>query len=207
MADYTLASIDGDGVGPEVMAQARKAARAAGHRFGFNVDFTNFDLGGERYLRTGEVLPDDELAQLRRHDAILLGAVGTPDVPPGVLERGLLLKVRFAFDQYVNLRPVRLYPGVRSPVSGLTSERCDMVVVRENTEGLYVGAGGSMRQNTPHEVATQESINTRFGVERVIIDAFERAQRRRSPPHPRPQDQCAHLRGRPMAADLRCGGA
>ncbi len=179
MADYTMAFIDGDGVGPEVMTQARKALRAAAHRYGFNVDFTAFDLGGDRYLRTGDVLPEPELAELRHHDAILLGAVGTPDVPPGVLERGLLLRIRFALDQYVNLRPVRLYPGVRSPVSGLTSERCDMLVVRENTEGMYVGAGGIMRQDTPHEVAIQESVNTRFGVERVVVDAFERAQRRR----------------------------
>lgn len=179
MADYTLASIDGDGVGPEVMAQARKALQAAAHRFGFNVDFTPFDLGGERYLRTGDVLPDDEFGELRKHDAILLGAVGTPEVPPGVLERGLLLAIRFAFDQYVNLRPIKLYPGVRSPVSGLTSERCDMVVVRENTEGMYVGAGGVMRKGTPHEVATQESLNTRFGVERVVVAAFRRAQARR----------------------------
>ena len=121
MADYDLAVIAGDGVGPEVIAQAEKALVAAGDRFGFNVDFTPYDLGGDRYLRTGEVLPDSVLAELRDHQAILLGAVGRPDVQTGVLERGLLLKIRFAFDQYVNLRPVKLYPGVPSPVAGLTS--------------------------------------------------------------------------------------
>ena len=179
MADYDLAVIAGDGVGPEVIAQAEKALVAAGDRFGFNVDFTPYDLGGDRYLRTGEVLPDSVLAELRDHQAILLGAVGRPDVQTGVLERGLLLKIRFAFDQYVNLRPVKLYPGVPSPVAGLTSELLDLVIVRENTEGLYVGAGGIVRGGTPHEIAIQESVNTRFGVERIVVHAFERAMRRK----------------------------
>lgn len=179
MADYDLAMIPGDGVGTEVTAQAEKVLIAAAGRFDFNVSFTRYDLGGGRYLRTGEVLPDTVLEELRDHDAILLGAVGTPEVQPGILERGLLLKIRFAFDQYVNLRPVKLYPGVPSPVAGLTSERLDLVIVRENTEGLYVGVGGQVRVGTAHEIATQESINTRFGVERIVIDAFERAARRR----------------------------
>ena len=179
MADYDLAVIAGDGGGPEVIAQAEKALVAAGDRFGFNVDFTPYDLGGDRYLRTGEVLPDSVLAELRDHQAILLGAVGRPDVQTGVLERGLLLKIRFAFDQYVNLRPVKLYPGVPSPVAGLTSELLDLVIVRENTEGLYVGAGGIVRGGTPHEIAIQESVNTRFGVERIVVHAFERAMRRK----------------------------
>jgi 3-isopropylmalate dehydrogenase len=176
---YDIAVIGGDGVGPEVTAEALKAVAAASQRFGFSIATTDYDLGGRRYLDTGEVLPDSVLDELRRHDAILLGAVGTPEVPPGVLERGLLLKLRFAFDQYVNLRPVKLYPGVASPVTGLTPERCDLVVVRENTEGLYVGAGGVLYARTPHEVATQESLNTRHGVERVVRDAFQRAQHRR----------------------------
>ncbi|HVM19082.1 MAG TPA: 3-isopropylmalate dehydrogenase [Egibacteraceae bacterium] len=176
---YRIAVIAGDGVGPEVTAQARKAMHAAAQRFGFAVDETEYDLGGRRYLDTGEVLPDSVLEELRGHDALLVGAVGTPAVPPGVLERGLLLKVRFSFDQYVNLRPVKLYPGVPSPIAGLTPERCDIVMVRENTEGLYVGAGGAVYTGTPGEVAVQESLNTRMGVERVIRDAFARARSRR----------------------------
>ena len=176
---YNLAIIGGDGVGPEVTAEALKALEAAAQRFGFSVATTEYDLGGRRYLETGEVLPDSVVEELRRHDAIVLGAVGTPEVPPGVLERGLLLRLRAVFDQYVNLRPVKLYPGVTSPVGGLTPERCDMVIVRENTEGLYTGAGGTVYAGTPHEVATQESLNTRHGVERVVRDAFGRARARR----------------------------
>jgi 3-isopropylmalate dehydrogenase len=178
-ARYDLAIIPGDGIGPEVTAEARKAVRAAAERFDFTVAETEYDLGGRRYLTTGEVITADELADLRRHDAILLGAVGTPEVPPGVLERGLLLRLRFAFDQYVNLRPVRLLPGAPTPIAGLTPERCDFLVVRENTEGLYAGAGGHVYQGTANEVATQESLNTRQGVERVVRDAFERASSRR----------------------------
>jgi 3-isopropylmalate dehydrogenase len=176
---YDIAVIAGDGIGPEVIAQARKALRAAADRFGFTVQTTEYDVGGQRWLRTGEVLPDGVLEELRGYDAILLGAVGTPEVPPGVLERGLLLKLRFSFDQYINLRPVRLFEGVPTPVAGLTPDRCDLVIVRENTEGLYAGAGGVLYKGTPAEVATQESINTRRGVERVVRDAFERAASRR----------------------------
>jgi 3-isopropylmalate dehydrogenase len=179
MVDLQIALIPGDGVGPEVTAEAVKALRVAATRFDFHVDTTTYDLGGRRYLRTGEVLPDPVLDELRDHDAILLGAVGTPDVPPGILERGLLLRLRSAFDQYVNLRPVRLLPGVESPVAGLTPERCDLVVVRENTEGSYAGAGGVVYRGTPHEIATQESLNTRHGVERVVRYAFELAERRK----------------------------
>ena len=179
MMTYDLAVIGGDGIGPEVQAQALKALDAAERRFGFSTDRRDFDLGGRRYLRTGEVLPDQALRDLAEVDAILLGAVGTPEVPPGVLERGLLLKLRFAFDQYVNLRPVKLLPGVPTPIADLTPARCDMVVVRENTEGMYAGAGGILFRDTPHEVATQESLNTRHGVERVLRDAFGRAQARR----------------------------
>jgi 3-isopropylmalate dehydrogenase len=179
MVDLQIALIPGDGVGPEVTAEAVKALRVAATRFDFHIDTTTYDLGGRRYLRTGEVLPDPVLDELRDHDAILLGAVGTPDVPPGILERGLLLRLRSAFDQYVNLRPVRLLPGVESPVAGLTPERCDLVVVRENTEGSYAGAGGVVYRGTPHEIATQESLNTRHGVERVVRYAFELAERRK----------------------------
>jgi 3-isopropylmalate dehydrogenase len=179
MARYRIAVIGGDGVGPEVTAQAVKAVRTAADRFGFAVDTTDYDLGGSRYLRTGEVLPDPLEQELAAHDAILLGAVGTPEVPPGVLERGLLLRLRFAFDLYVNLRPVKLFPGVPSPVAGLTPDRCDLMVVRENTEGLYAGAGGVVYRDTPAEVATQESLNTRRGIERVVRDAFARAEGRR----------------------------
>ena len=179
MTSYRIATIPGDGVGIEVTSEAVKAVDSAAFRFGFSVDYTNYDLGGGRYLATGEVLPESVQAELATTDAILLGAVGTPDVPPGVLERGLLLKLRFDFDQYVNLRPIKLYEGVPTPIAGLTPDRCDMVVVRENTEGLYTGMGGIFKKDTADEVATQESINTRVGVERVIRDAFGRAQRRR----------------------------
>jgi len=179
MATYQLAVIDGDGVGPEVNGQAIKALDAAQARFGFSTETTSYDLGGDRYLRTGEVLPETVQDELAAHHAILLGAVGMPGVPPGVLERGLLLKLRFDFDQYVNLRPVKLYAGAPSPVAGLTPDRCDLVVVRENTEGLYSGAGGFFRRGTSAEVATQESINTRHGVERVVRYSFERAMTRK----------------------------
>ncbi|WP_341253700.1 3-isopropylmalate dehydrogenase [Euzebya pacifica] len=180
MTTHHLAIIGGDGVGPEVTAQALKVLDAAEQRFGFSTTRTEYDLGGRRYLASGEVLPDSVMAELDEADAILLGAVGTPEVPPGVLERGLLLKLRFAFDQFVNLRPVKLLPGVPTPIAGLTPDRCDMVIVRENTEGMYVGAGGSLFHGTGAEVATQESLNTRHGVERVIRDAFARARNRRN---------------------------
>ena len=143
MAEYRIAEIPGDGIGVEVTAQARKALDAAATSFGFSFDVTSYDLGGTRYLSTGEVLADTTMEELRGHDAIMLGAIGLPAVPPGVLERGLLLKLRFAFDQYVNLRPVKLFEGVPTPIAGLTPDRCDFVVVRENTEGPYVGIGGS----------------------------------------------------------------
>ena len=176
---YRFAVIGGDGVGLEVIKESRKVLEAASGSFGFAQTTTDFDLGAERYLRTGEVLPESVEDELAEHDAILLGAVGAPLVPPGVLERGLLLKLRFDFDLYVNLRPIKLYPGVATPIAGLTPERCDLVVVRENTEGLYVGAGGIARRDTAQEIATQESINTRFGVERVVRYSFEQAARRR----------------------------
>jgi 3-isopropylmalate dehydrogenase len=177
---YRLAVIGGDGVGPEVIGEALKSIDAAAGRFGFKIEPTEYDLGGRRFLRSGEVLPESVEEELAGHDAILLGAVGTPEVPPGVLERGLLLKLRFDFDLYVNLRPVKLYPGAPSPIAGLTPERCDLVVVRENTEGLYVGSGGITRKDTDHEIAVQESVNTRFGVERVVRHALGLAAHRKA---------------------------
>jgi len=178
MADHRIAILGGDGIGPEVVAEGLKVLDRLESLEGFTTQRVDYDLGGRRYLATGEVLSDATLEELRGFDAIYLGAVGTPDVPPGVIERGLLLKLRFAFDQYVNLRPVKLYPGVTTPVAGLTPERCDFVVVRENTESVYAGAGGRLRAGTPHEVATQESINTFHGVERVLRYAFELADQR-----------------------------
>jgi 3-isopropylmalate dehydrogenase len=171
-----LAVIGGDGIGPEVVAEAIKVVRAAATDV--RVETTGYDLGSERWLRTGETLPASVLGEISGHDAILLGAVGDPSVPSAVLERGLTLRLRFELDQYVNLRPVRLYPGIASPLSGLRSVAVDMLVVREGTEGPYIEAGGVMRKGTPGEVATQESINTAFGVGRVSRYALQRAAAR-----------------------------
>jgi 3-isopropylmalate dehydrogenase len=159
-----------------VVAEALKVLRAAASEVSF--DETSYDLGARRWHRTGETLPDAVLEEIRGHDAILLGAVGDPSVPSGVLERGLLLRLRFELDHYVNLRPVRLYPGVASPLASARPESVDMVVVREGTEGPYTGAGGVMRKGTPAEIATQESVNTAFGVQRVVRYAFARAMAR-----------------------------
>jgi 3-isopropylmalate dehydrogenase len=167
-----LGVIGGDGIGPEVVTEAIKVLRALGT---LDIETTSYDLGSARWARTGEVLPDSALAELAQQDAILIGAVGSPDVPSGVLERGLLLRLRFEFDQYVNLRPIRQYPGVASPLVGVRNESVDLLVVREGTEGPYIEAGGSMRRGTPQEVATQESINTAFGVGRVARYALQRA--------------------------------
>ena len=167
-----LAVIAGDGIGPEVVAEGLKVLHAVLP----DVQCTDYDLGASAYRRTGEALPDSVLTELRGQDAILLGAVGDPSVPPGVLERGLLLRLRFELDHHVNLRPVRLFPGVTGP---LGDTAIDMVVVREGTEGPYVGNGGTMRTGTPQEIATEVSLNTAYGVERVVRDAFRRAQARR----------------------------
>jgi 3-isopropylmalate dehydrogenase len=164
-----IAVIAGDGIGQEVTEQALVVLRSVAE----DVETTDFDLGAARYNRTGELLPDPVLAELREHDAILLGAVGDPSVPPGVLERGLLLRLRFKLDHHVNLRPVKLYPGVQSPLTD--DSLVDMVVVREGTEGPYTGTGGSLRRGTTHEVASEVSVNTAYGVERVVRDAFRRA--------------------------------
>ncbi|GAA1082045.1 MAG: 3-isopropylmalate dehydrogenase [Nocardiopsis sp. BM-2018] len=170
-----LAVIPGDGIGSEVVAEGLKVLGVAAAQFDLAVDTTEYELGAKLWHRTGETLPDSVAAELREHDAIYLGAVGDPSVPSGVLERGLLLRLRFDFDHYVNLRPVRLYPGVESPLAGVGPEDIDMLVVREGTEGPYAGAGGVLRKGTPHEIATQDSVNTRFGVERVVRYAFEKA--------------------------------
>jgi 3-isopropylmalate dehydrogenase len=175
-----IAVIGGDGIGPEVVAEGLKVLAAATSASGPKISTTEYDLGARRWHETGETLPDSVLEELRGHDAILLGAVGDPGVPSGVLERGLLLKLRFGLDHYVNLRPARLYPGVASPlaVERVAPNGIDFVVVREGTEGPYAGNGGSLRAGTPDEIATEVSINTRFGVERVVRDAFARAAAR-----------------------------
>jgi len=172
-----IAVIGGDGIGPEVVAEGLKVLSAVTASNGPKVNTTEYDLGARRWHATGETLPDSVLAEIRDHDAILLGAVGDPGVPSGVLERGLLLKLRFALDQYVNLRPVRLYPGVQSPlaIERVAPGGIDFIVVREGTEGPYVGNGGALRVGSPAEIATEVSINTRYGVERVVRDAFARA--------------------------------
>jgi 3-isopropylmalate dehydrogenase len=176
MSTLRLATIPGDGIGPEVVEQAVLVLTTVLDGSGVELQTTEFDLGARRWHATGETLPDGVLDELAGHDAILLGAVGDPSVPSGVLERGLLLRLRFAFDHYVNLRPSRLYPGVRSVLAD--PGPIDLVVVREGTEGPYVGNGGSLRVGTPHEIATEVSVNTAFGVHRVVLDAFRRASAR-----------------------------
>jgi 3-isopropylmalate dehydrogenase len=169
-----LAVVPGDGIGPEVVAEGLKVLDA----LGLTIEQTAYELGAAYWHKTGEVLPDDVLEEIRGHDAILLGAVGDPSVPSGVLERGLLLKLRFELDHYINLRPVRLYPGVATPLADTRPEDIDIMVVREGTEGPYAGAGGVLRRGTPQEIATQESVNTAYGVERTVRYAFELASRR-----------------------------
>ena len=175
---YKIAVMGGDGTGPEVAAEGVKVLKAAADKFNFDMELTDFDYGGDRYIRTGVVLPDNAVEELKKHDAIFLGAIGHPDVKPGILEKGILLSLRFALDQYINLRPVILYPNVATPIKDKGPEDIDFVVVRENTEGLYAGAGGVLKKGTPDEVAVQESINSRKGVERCIRFAFEYARKR-----------------------------
>ncbi len=177
---HSIAVIGGDGTGPEVISEGIKVLEVAAGKFGFGLDFHHYDIGGERYLQTGEILPDSVLDELRKHDAIYLGAIGHPSVTPGVLEKGILLRMRFELDQYVNLRPVKLYPNVETPLKNKTPQDIDFVVVRENTEGFYVGSGGFFKKNTLDEVAIQESINTRKGVERLLRYSFELARSRGS---------------------------
>jgi 3-isopropylmalate dehydrogenase len=170
---YEIALVPGDGTGPEVVAEGVKVLKAVSARKGFGLVFRDFDLGADHYKRTGETLTTEVLEALRKCDAIYLGAIGDPDVPPGILEKGILLRLRFELDQYINLRPVKLYPGVETPIKNKGPEEIDFLVVRENTEGLYAGSGGILRRGTAHEVAVQESVSTRMGVERCIRYAFE----------------------------------
>jgi 3-isopropylmalate dehydrogenase len=175
---YKIAVLPGDGTGPEVVAEGLKVLEAVAAKVGFKYETETFDFGGDRYLRTNEVLPESATKDLQQFDAIYLGAIGHPDVKPGILEKGILLKLRFELDQYINLRPVKLYPNVDTPLKDKGPEQIDFVVVRENTEGIYTGVGGFFKKGTPDEVAIQESVNTRKGVERCIRYAYEYTQRR-----------------------------
>jgi len=175
---YKIGVLPGDGTGPEVIREALKVLQVASEVENFNYELVHYDFGGDRYLKTGEILPESAFDEFRKLDAILFGAIGHPDVKPGILEKGILLRIRFELDQYINLRPVKLYPGVYTPIKGKGPNEIDFVVVRENTEGLYVGAGGFLKKGTPDEVAVQESINTRKGVERCIRYAFNYTKER-----------------------------
>ncbi len=174
---YKIAVIPGDGTGPEVTAEAVKVLKAAQSKFNFKCELTEFDFGGERYIRTGEILPDSAIEELKTFDSMLLGAIGHTDVKPGILEKGILLKLRFELDQYINLRPVKLYPGVETPIKGKGPDEIDYVVVRENTGGLYTGTGGFSMKNTPQEVAVQSMVYNRHQVERCLRYAFEYARK------------------------------
>ena len=176
--EYHISVIPGDGTGPEVVTEGIKILQTLSDKFGFKLNFTYYDLGGEHYKATGEILPENMLESIAGSNAIYLGAIGHPDVKPGILEKGILLKLRFYFDQYINLRPVKLYEGVETPLKDKGPSDIDFVVVRENTEGLYAGAGGCLKYGTADEVAIQESINTRKGVERCIRYAFEYCRKR-----------------------------
>jgi 3-isopropylmalate dehydrogenase len=175
---YRIAVIPGDGTGPEVVDEGLKVLAAAAQKTGVKYELTTFDLGGERYLRTEEILPEGAIDELRGYDAIFLGAIGHPEVAPGVLEKGLLLRLRFELDQYINLRPVKLYPGVECPLRDKGPDEIDFIVVRENTEGLYSGSGGFQYKGTPQEVSTQVHVTTRFGAERAIRYAFDLTRKR-----------------------------
>lgn len=175
---YNIATIPGDGTGPEVVREGRKVLEAAAAKYGFRLNFEEFDFGGERYLRTGEVLPDSAPEELRRFDSIYLGAIGHPDVKPGILEKGILLRLRFELDQYINLRPVKLYPGVATPLKDKGPEHIDYVVVRENTGDVYTGSGGVNMKGSPHEVAMQIMVYNRTQVDRCLRYAFEYTRKR-----------------------------
>jgi len=175
---YRIAVIPGDGTGPEVVREGLKVLEAVAQATGFKYETTEYDFGGERYKRTGETVPDGAIDELRQFDAIYLGAIGHPDVAPGILEKGILLRLRFELDQYINLRPVKLYPGVETPLKDKGPEHIDFIVVRENTEGLYSGSGGFQYKGTPQEVSTQVHVTTRFGSERAIRYAFDLTRKR-----------------------------
>ena len=176
---YEIAVIGGDGTGPEVVAEGKKVLEAAGKKFGISFSFTDFDFGGERYKKTGETISDTEIEGLKKFRAIYLGAIGHPEVAPGILEIGILLKLRFKMDQYINLRPVKLYPGIDCPLKDKGPEDIDFIVVRENTGGLYTGHGGVTRKGTPHEVATQVMVYDRQMVDRCLKYSFELAEERK----------------------------
>src|SRR6185437_12708496 len=188
MKSYDIAVIGGDGTGPEVTREALKVCEAAGQKFGFKLNWHHYDFGGDRYLKTGEVLPDGAVDELRKFKAIYLGAVGHPQVKPGILEKGILLRLRFELQQYINLRPVRLYRAEDCPLKDKGPEHVDFIVVRENNEGLYAGAGGFQYKGTPQEVAIQESVNTRFGVE-----LWWRAFNELAPKYPTVKTDYAHV--------------
>ena len=175
---YNIAVIAGDGTGPEVVREGKKVLSAAAAKFGFKLNYTDYDFGGDRYIRTGEVLPESAADEMRKHDSIFLGAIGHPDVKPGILEKGILLKLRFDLDQYINLRPVKLYPGVPTPLKDKGPEHIDYVVVRENTGGLYTGIGGFTMKGTPDEVAVQSMVYNRKQVERCLRYAFDYTRKR-----------------------------
>ena len=175
---YRIGVVPGDGTGPEVVAEGLKVLKAVSEKTGISYDLVHYDFGGERYLKTGEILPDSAISEIGQMDAVFLGAIGHPDVKPGILEKGILLKLRFSLDLYINLRPVKLYPGVATPLKDKGPEHIDFDVIRENTEGLYAGSGGFLKKGTPDEVAVQESINTRKGVERCLRYAFEHCRKR-----------------------------
>lgn len=179
MKSYKIAVIGGDGTGPEVVREGVKVLKVAAAKFHFKLEFTDFDFGGARYLRTGEALPDSAAAEMRKFDAIFLGAIGHPDVKPGILEKGILLRLRFELDQYINLRPVKLFPGVDCPLKNKGPADIDYVVVRENSGDLYTGVGGFSMKGTPHEVATQTSIYSRHQVDRCLRYAFELTRQRK----------------------------
>jgi 3-isopropylmalate dehydrogenase len=175
---FNIAVIGGDGTGPEVVREGIKVLDAAGARFGFKLNYTDYDFGGDRYIKTGEVLPDSAADEMRKFDAIYLGAIGHPDVKPGILEKGILLRLRFELDQYINLRPVKLFPGVDCPLKNKGPEDIDYVVVRENTGDAYTGTGGFTMKGTPHEVAVQSAVYSRFQVDRCLKYAFDYTMRR-----------------------------
>ena len=176
---YNIAVIPGDGTGLEVVTEGKKVLNAAAAKFGFKLNYENFDFGGERYMRTGEVLPDSASEQLKKFDSIFLGAIGHPDVKPGILEKGILLRLRFELDQYINLRPVKLYPGVPTPLKDKGPEHIDYVVVRENSGGIYTGVGGITQKGTPNEVALQSMVYTRMQVDRCLRYAFDYTRKRK----------------------------
>ncbi len=175
---YNIAVIPGDGTGPEVVREGKKVIRAAASRFGFSINFEEYDFGGDRYLKTGEILPDSAVEELKKYDSIFLGAIGHPDVKPGILEKGILLRLRFELDQYVNLRPVKLYPGVDTPLKDKGPEHIDYVVIRENSGDVYTGSGGVTMKGTPNEIAIQNMVYSRMQVDRCLKYAFEYTRKR-----------------------------